>query len=104
MYSKKKCEQELEKKKIRKKEDRVKIIDQKSLDYTFVDNDWSNHKFPTDISHKNNVDNSNNVPPKNSKINKDISTWMSKRFTDKSRYKGRITGGQSKQSHSSVYE
>ena len=94
----------MEKKKVSKKDDRVKIIDSKSLDYTFVDNDWSNLKFTTDISHKNNVDNSNNVPPKNSKINKDISTWMSKSFTDKSRYKGRIAGGQSKQSHSSVYE
>lgn len=95
----------MEKKKIsKKKDDRVKIIDSKSLDYTFVDNDWSNLKFTTNISHKNNVDNSNNVTPKDPKINKDISTWMSKRFTDKSRYKGRITGGQSKQSHSSVYE
>ena len=94
----------MEKKKVSKKDDRVKIIDPQSLDYTFVDNDWSNHKFPTDISHKNNVDNSNNVSPKNSKINKDISTWISKRSTGKSRYKGRIAGGQSKQSHSSVYE
>jgi hypothetical protein len=94
----------MEKKKISKKEDRLKIIDSKSLDYTFVDNDWSNLKFTTDISHKNNVDNSNNVPSQNSKINKDVSTWMSKRFPDKSRYKRRITGGQSKQSHSSVYE
>jgi hypothetical protein len=95
----------MEKKKIsRKKDDRVKIIGSKSLDYTFIDNDSSNLKFTTNISHKKDEDNSNNVPPKESKINKDISTWMSKRFTDKSRYKGRITGGQSKQSHSSVYE
>ncbi len=94
----------MEKKKIRKKDDRVKIIDSKSFDYTFIDNDLSNLKFNTNISHKKDEDNSNNVPPKNSKINKDISTWISKRSTDKSRYKGRITQGQSKQSHLSVYE
>jgi hypothetical protein len=84
----------MEKKKIsRKKDDRVKIIDSKSFDYTFVDNDLSNLKFTTNISHKKDEDNNNNISPKDSKINK-----------DKSRYKGRITGGQSKQSHSSVYE
>jgi hypothetical protein len=67
MYSKK-CEKEMEKKKIsRKKDDRVKIIDSKSFDYTFIDNDLSNLKFNTHISHKKDEDNSNNVPPKDFK-------------------------------------
>ena len=91
-------------KKISRKKGEVKIIGSKSLDYTFLDNDFLNLKY-TNISHKNDEDNSNNVAPKDSKINKDIQRINKTDFEiAKSRYKGRITGGQSRQSHSSVYE
>jgi K+-transporting ATPase c subunit len=94
----------MEGKKISRKKGEVKIIGSKSLDYTFLDNDFLNHKY-TNISHKNDEDNSNNVAPKDSKINKDIQRINKTDFEiAKSRYKGRITGGQSRQSHSSVYE
>jgi K+-transporting ATPase c subunit len=90
--------------KIIRKKDEVKIIGSKSLDYTFLDDDFLKLKY-TNISHKKDEDNSNNVVPKNSKINKDIQR-INKTDSEisKSRYKGRITGGQSRQSHSSVYE
>lgn len=61
----------MEGKKISRKKGEVKIIGSKSLDYTFLDNDFLNLKY-TNISHKNDEDNSNNVAPKDSKINKDI--------------------------------
>jgi hypothetical protein len=83
----------MEGKKISRKKGEVKIIGSKSLDYTFLDNDFLNHKY------------TNIVAPKNSKINKDIQR-INKTDLEiaKSRYKGRITGGQSRQSHSSIYE
>ena len=90
----------------KKKEDsNVKIIGSKSIEYTFLDNDLLNLKSTT-ISQKNDGDNNrNNVIPNDSKINKDIQRIRQNdlQFT-KSRYKVRTTGGQSKQSHSSVYE
>jgi hypothetical protein len=91
-------------KKISRKKDEVKIIVSKSLDYTFLDDDFLKLKY-TNISHKKDEDNSNNVVPKDSKINNDIQR-INKTDSEisKSRYKGRITGGQSRQSHSSVYE
>ncbi len=91
-------------KKIKRKKDEVKIIGAKSLDYTFLDDDFLKLKY-TNISHKKDEDNSNNVVPKDSKINNDIQR-INKTDSEisKSRYKGRITGGQSRQSHSSVYE
>jgi hypothetical protein len=59
----------------------------------------------TSIGHKNDEDNSNNVIPKHPKINKDIQRVCQVDLEiTKSRYKRRITGGQSKQNHSSVYE
>ena len=91
-------------KKISRKKDEVKIIGSKSLDYTFLDDDFLKLKY-TNISHKKDEDNSNNVVPKDSKINNNIQR-INKTDSEisKSRYKGRITGGQSRQSHSSVYE
>jgi hypothetical protein len=91
-------------KKISRKKDEVKIIGSKSLDYTFLDDDFLKLKY-TNISPKKDEDNSNNVGPKDSKINNDIQR-INKTDSEisKSRYKGRITGGQSRQSHSSVYE
>jgi hypothetical protein len=91
-------------KKIKRKKDEVKIIGAKSLDYTFLDDDFLKLKY-TNISHKKDEDNSNNVVPKDSKINNDIQRInKTDSGISKSRYKGRITGGQSRQSHSSVYE
>jgi hypothetical protein len=91
-------------KKISRKKDEVKIIGSKSLDYTFLDDDFLKLKY-TNISHKKDEDNSNNVVPKDSKINNDIQRInKTDSVISKSRYKGRITGGQSRQSHSSVYE
>jgi hypothetical protein len=88
----------MEGKKISRKKGEVKIIGSKSLDYTFLDNDFLNLKY-TNISHKNDEDNSNNVAPKDSKINKDIQRINKADFEiTKSRYKGRITGGQSRKS------
>jgi hypothetical protein len=91
-------------KKISRKKEEVKIIGSKSLDYTFSDGDFLKLKY-TNISHKKDEDNSNNVVPKDSKINKGIQR-INKTDSEisKSRYKGRITGGQCRQSHSSVYE
>ena len=91
-------------KKISRKKDEVKIIGSKSLDYTFLDDDFLKLKY-TNISHKKDEDNSNNVVPKDSKINNNIQR-INKTDSEisKSRYKGRITCGQSRQSHSSVYE
>ncbi len=91
-------------KKISRKKDEVKIIGSKSLDYTFLDDDFLKLKY-TNISHKKDEDNINNVVPKDSKINKGIQR-INKTDSEisKSRYKGRITGGQCRQSHSSVYE
>ena len=92
------------KKKISRKKGEVKIIGSKSFDYTFLDNDLLNVKS-TNISHKKDEDNSNHATQKDSKITKDIQR-INKTDSEiaKSRYKGRITGRQSRQSHSSVYE
>ena len=91
------------KKKISRKKGEVKIIGSKSADYTFLDT-LLNLKS-TNISHKKDEDNSNHVTQKDSNITKDIQR-INKTDSEiaKSRYKGRITGGQSRQSHSSVYE
>ena len=91
-------------KKISRKKDEVKIIGSKSLDYTFLDDDFLKLKY-TNISHKKDEDNSNHLTQKDSKITKDIQR-INKTDSEiaKSCYKGRITGGQSRQSHSSVYE
>ena len=93
-------------KKISKKESAgVKIINSKTSDYTFLDNDLLNLKTTTIGINNNDLDNTNNVTPKRSKINNDIQRV---RRVDleitRSRHKGRTMGGQSKQNHSSVYE
>ena len=53
-------------KKISRKKDEVKIIGSKSLDYTFLDDDFLKLKY-TNISHKKDEDNSNNVVLKDSR-------------------------------------
>ena len=102
----KKCEQEMAKKKISKKErDGVKIIASKTIDYTFLDNDLLNLNTNTTIGHNNDRDNPNNVTPKRSKTNHDIQhVHRVDLEITRSRHKGRTMGGQSKQNHSSVYE
>ncbi len=59
----------------------------------------------TNISHKKDEDNSNNVVLKDSKINKDIQR-INKTDSEisKSRYKGRITGRQCRQRYSSFHK
>ncbi len=88
-------------KKISRKKDEVKIIGSKSHDYTFLDDNFLKLEY-TNISHKKDEDNSNNLVLKDSKQNEDIQRIN--KTDSKSRYKGRIIGGQSRQSHSSVYE
>jgi hypothetical protein len=93
-------------KKISKKESAgVKIINSKTSDYTFLDNDLLNLKTTTIGINNNDLDNTNNVTPKRSKINNDIQrvSRVDLEIT-RSRHKGRTMGGQSKQNHSSVYE
>ena len=85
------------------KKDRIKIIGSKSIDYTFLDNGLLNLK--STIAHEIDEHHSNNMTLKSSKINKDIQRVHQVDLEiRKSRHKGRITGGQSKHSHSSVYE
>jgi hypothetical protein len=91
------------KKKTNIRKDSIKIIGPKSIDYTFLDNDLLNLK--STIAHKIDEHHSNNVTLKRSKINKDIQRVHQVDLEiRKSSHKGRITGGQSKHSHSSVYE
>ncbi len=61
----------MKEKKISIKKDEVKIIGSKSHDYSFLDDSFLMFKY-TNISHKKDEHNSNNVVLKNSKINKDI--------------------------------
>ena len=89
------------KKKISRKKGEVKIISSKSFDYTFLDNGLLNVKS-TNISHKKDEDNSNHVTQKDSYITKDIQRIN--KTDSKCRYKGRITSGQARQSHSPVYK
>jgi hypothetical protein len=91
------------KKKTDIRKDSIKIIALKSIDDTFLDNDLLNLK--STVAHKIDEHHNNNVPLKRSKINKDIQRvhQVDLEIT-KSRHKGRITGGQSKHNHSSVYE
>ena len=81
----------------KKKLREVKIIDSKSIDHTFLNNDFLNSRS-TNIDDK--KEDSNGIASKNFMLKhlhqNDLQT--------RSRHKGRITGGQNKQSHSSVYE
>ena len=77
----------------------IKIVDPKSIDYTYTNKD---NLFDTKSS---SVNREYSDGPKKPKTEKDI---QSLRYTltknTKIRTRGRITGGQSKQGHSSVYE
>ena len=74
----------------------IKIVDPKRIDYTYTNKD---NLFDTKSS---SVNREYSDGPKKTKTEKDI---QSLRFDlTKIRTKGRITGGQSKQGHSSVYE
>jgi hypothetical protein len=84
-----------------RKEKGIKIIDPERIDYTFTGKDDPfNIKSSSSINEKN-IDSSSK-----SKTEKKNTDWirfgLSKNI--KTRTKGRIAGGQSKQSHSSVYE
>jgi hypothetical protein len=81
-----------------RKERRIKIIDPKKIDYTYTGHETiSNIESPLDNSK--NRDNSNE-----SKIYKNDQRLRYGSKNSKIRTKGRLTGGQSKQGHSSVYE
>ena len=77
----------------------IKIVDPKSIDYTYTNKD---NLFDTKSS---SVNREYSDGPKKSKTDKDTQQL---RYTltknTKIRTRGRITGGQSKQGHSSVYE
>lgn len=81
------------------KEGRIKIIDPRRIDYTYRSDD--NIKSSLDIE-KNNQNNGSSKKPK---TKKDIQRIRHNLARDaKIRDKGRMTGGQSMQGHSSVYE
>ena len=73
----------------------IKILDPRRIDYTYTDNTFN----------INSLENGKYEDSKKSKTEKDIHN-LRYSFTKntKMRTKGRITGGQSKQGHSSVYE
>jgi hypothetical protein len=84
-----------------RKEKGIKIIDSEKIDYTFTGKDDPfNIKSSLFINEKN-IDSSSKS--KTEKKNTDRIRFDPSKNT-KTRTKGRIAGGQSKQSHSSVYE
>ena len=75
----------------------IKILDPRKIDYTYSDN--------TGVFNINSLENGKYEDSKKSKTEKDIHNLRySPTKNTKMRTKGRITGGQSKQGHSSVYE
>jgi hypothetical protein len=73
----------------------IKILDPRRIDYTYTDNTFN----------INSLENGKYGDSKKSKTEKDIHNLRySPTKNTKMRTKGRITGGQSKQGHSSVYE
>jgi hypothetical protein len=83
------------------KEKGLKILDPKNVDYTFTGKDALLDIKSSTYTNEKSIDSSK----KSNKENKDIDRLrydIAK--TTKMRTKGRITGGQSKQGHSSVYE
>jgi hypothetical protein len=82
------------------KEKGIKIIDPKKIDYTFTDKD-DPFNIKSSRSDGKNIGSSGESKTKR----KDIDRLRHDIAKDtKIRTKGRITGGQSKQGHSSVYE
>jgi hypothetical protein len=82
------------------KEKGIKIIDPKNIDYTFTDKD-DPFNIKSSRSDEKNIGSSG----KSKTERKDIDRLRHNIAKDtKIRTKGRITGGQSKQGHSSVYE
>ena len=84
-----------------RKEKAVKTIDPRKIDYTFIDKD-----DPFNIKSSSCDDEKSNDSSKKSNIEKkDINRIRYNIAKNtKLRTKGRLAGGQSKQSHSSVYE
>jgi hypothetical protein len=73
----------------------IKILDSRRIDYTYTDNTFN----------INSLENGKYEDSKKSKTEKDIHKLRySPTKNTKMRTKGRITGGQSKQGHSSIYE
>jgi hypothetical protein len=79
----------------------VKIIDPKKIDYTFTDKDDPFNVKSSSYTDEKNIDPSDKTKTDRKDIDR-IRFDLSK--NTKIRTKGRIAGGQSKQSHSSVYE
>jgi hypothetical protein len=83
------------------KERGIKILDPKNIDYTFTGKDALLDIKSSSYSNEENIDSSR----KSNKEKKDIDKLRYDIAKNtKMRTKGRITGGQSKQGHSSVYE
>ena len=83
-----------------RKERQIKIVDPKKIDYTYTGKD-DPFNFKSSYSNEKNIESSkkSNTEKKDvDRIRYDIAK------NTKIRTKGRIAGGQSKQSHSSVYE
>ncbi|HEX7209060.1 MAG TPA: hypothetical protein VF233_12810 [Nitrososphaeraceae archaeon] len=84
-----------------RKEKGIKIIDPKKIDYTFTDKDDPSNIKSSSYNNEKNIGSSG----KSKTERKDIDRLRHNITKDtKIRNKGRIAGGQSKQSHSSVYE
>jgi hypothetical protein len=84
-----------------RKERGIKIIDPEKIDYTFTGKDDSFNIKSILFFNEKNIDSSSKS--KTEKRNTDRIRFDLSKNT-KTRTKGRIAGGQSKQSHSSVYE
>ena len=77
----------------------IKIVDPKRIDYTYTNKD---NLFDTKSSSVNREYSDDPKKPKTEKDTQSLRFDLTK--NTKIRTKGRITGGQSKQGHSSVYE
>jgi hypothetical protein len=83
------------------KEKGIKILNLKNVDYTFTGKDALLDIKSSSYSNEQNIDSSR----KSNKEKKDVDRLRYDIAKNtKMRTKGRITGGQSKQGHSSVYE
>jgi hypothetical protein len=84
-----------------RKEKGIKIIDPEKIDYTFTGKDDPFNIKPSSFINEKNIDLSSKSKTEKRDTHR-IRFDLSK--NTKTRTKGRIAGGQSKQSHSSVYE
>ena len=87
------------KKNLHNKKGGIKIVNPKRIDYTYTNKD---NLFDTKSSSVNRESSDGSKKPKTEKDTQQIRYILTK--NTKIRTKGRITGGQSKQGHSSVYE